>query len=205
MSTAADQVILARAAVQLPVFAEIVALRSATIPVAGKIHNYNDLLGVGGVFGIKTGSTSQAGGNLLFAAHLTVGGRTLTVFGAVFNQPGQGTTAQLARVNTVVRKLLAAVRAALGEYTILTGKPVGQVTTAWGATATISPAGPLKVTGWPGMAVPVRVTTAVPGAEVVQGQVVGSVEARPGSGVRVQLRADARTAEPSLWWKLSRR
>jgi len=206
VSTAADQVILARAALKLPVFADIVALPSARIPVAGVVKNYNDLLGVDGVFGIKTGSTGQAGGNLVFAAHLTVAGRTLTVIGAVFHQPGTNTTEQLGRVSAVTRKLLTAVRAGVKEYTILAAKPVGQVTTAWGDTATVSPAGPLRVVGWPGLTVPVKVTRAAPGAEVAQGQVVGAVETDPSaSGVRVQLRADAPTAPPSLWWKLLRK
>jgi D-alanyl-D-alanine carboxypeptidase (penicillin-binding protein 5/6) len=205
-STAADQVKLARAALKLPFFADLVAERSARIPVAGQIKNYNDLLGVGGVFGIKTGSTDQAGGNLVFAARLKVGGKTLTVVGAVFNQPGANTPQQLAKVNQVVRKLLAAVRAVVREYTLLTAKPLGQVTTAWGDTVTVSPAGPVRVIGWPGQAVPVALTRVAPGAEVTAEQVVGSVTARPGaSTVRVELHADGATGEPSFWWKLKRK
>jgi D-alanyl-D-alanine carboxypeptidase (penicillin-binding protein 5/6) len=206
VSTAADQVILARAALKLPIFAKLVALRSARIPVAGRITNYNDLLGVDGVFGIKTGSTGQAGGNLVFAAHLTAGGRTLTVVGAVFNQPGAGTAQQLARVDTVVRRLLATVRRVVREYTLLAAGRVGRVTTAWGDTTTVSTAAPVRVVGWPGLAVPVRLTRTAPGAEVRRGEVVGSVTARPGaSAVRVDLRTDGSTAEPGLRWKLTRR
>ena len=202
VSTAADQVLLGRAALKLPLFATIAGLRSATIPVAGTIRNYNDLLGELGVFGIKTGSTTQAGGNLLFAARLTAGRRTLTVVGAVFNQPGPHTPQQLARVNTEVRRLLKAVRGTVKEYTLLAARPVGEVTTAWGAKVTVSTAAPLRVVGWPGLAVPVRVTTTAPRAEVTRGQVVGAVQA---SGVRVELSADQRTPEPRLWWKLTRR
>ena len=202
ISTAADQVTLARAALKDDVFAGIVALPSADIPVAGKIKNYNDLLGVLGVFGIKTGSTGDAGGNLVFAAHLTVGDKKLTVIGAVFNQPGAHTPQQLANVNTVVRKLLKSVRGFVKEYVLLADKTVGQVKTAWGSTATISPAIPLKVIGWPGLAIKVKTTTTAPGAGVTGGQVVGAVEA---SGVRVDLSTDAATAEPTFWWKVSRR
>jgi D-alanyl-D-alanine carboxypeptidase (penicillin-binding protein 5/6) len=206
VSTAADQVTLARAALKLPVFADLVAERSARIPVAGQIKNYNDLLGVGGVFGIKTGSTDQAGGNLVFAARLKVGGRTLTVVGAVFNQPGANTPQQLAKVNSAVRKLLAAVRSAVRVYTLLAAKPLGQVTTAWGDTVTVSPARPVKVVGWPGQTVPVTLTKVAPGAEVTTGQVVGSITARPGATtVRVELHADSTTGDPTLWWKLKRK
>ena len=201
ISTAPDQVKLARAALRMEVFAEIVALPSATIPVAGKIQNYNDLLGVNGVFGIKTGSTDEAGGCLLFSAHLTVGGRKLTVIGAVFNQPGLHTPEQLRNTNREVRALLKAVRQSVKQYTLLPTDPVGEVRTAWGATSRVRPANPLQVVGWPGLTVPVKVTTTAPGATVTAGQPVGVAEA---SGVRVDLRADTATADPSLWWRLTR-
>ncbi len=202
VSTAPDQVKLARAALTMEVFAEIVALPSATIPVAGKIRNYNDLLGVNGVFGIKTGSTDEAGGNLLFAARLTVAGRKLTIVGAVFNQPGANTPEQLAAVNKEVKALLKAVAKTVKQYTLLPADPVGEVTTAWGASSTVRPATPLKVVGWPGLSVPLKVTTTAPGDAVTAGQAVGTVQA---SGVRVDLRADSTTADPSLWWRLTRR
>ncbi|GIM91060.1 D-alanyl-D-alanine carboxypeptidase family protein [Paractinoplanes toevensis] len=202
ISTAADQVTLARAALKDEVFADIVELPSATIPVAGKIKNYNDLLGELGVFGIKTGSTGEAGGNLVFAARLSVGEKKLVIVGAVFNQPGAHTPEQLGNVNTVVRKLLKAVRTFVKEYTLLADKAVGLVKTAWGSTATVSPAGPLKVIGWPGMTVNVKTTTSAPASGVTQGQVVGAVEA---SGVRVDLSTDAATTEPTFWWKVKRK
>jgi D-alanyl-D-alanine carboxypeptidase (penicillin-binding protein 5/6) len=202
VSTAADQVKLGRAVLKLEGFAELVAQTEATIPVVGEIKNYNDLLGVDGVFGIKTGSTTQAGGNLLFAAHLDVGGKRLTVVGAVFNQPGAHTPQQLAQVNRVVRKLLAAVRKTVKVYTLLAANPVGAVRTAWGATTTVTPAAPLRVVGWPGLPVAIKVTRAAPGARVTAGQVVGSVTA---SSVRVELRTTASTPEPGLKWKLTRK
>ncbi|WP_229075897.1 D-alanyl-D-alanine carboxypeptidase family protein [Actinoplanes sp. DH11] len=201
VSTAADQVELARAAIRMPVFAEIVEMREATIPVAGTIYNYNDMLGVEGVFGIKTGSTDEAGGNLVFASRLKVGKRTLTVVGAVFNQPGANTPEQLDEVNKHVKKLLAAVRRTVKEYELLPAAPAGVVRTAWGGSTTVSPAAPLTVVGWPGLAVPVRVTTTEPGSEVTAGEAVGQVEA---SGVRVELRTDAAVDPPSPWWKLTR-
>jgi len=202
VSTAADQVLLGRAAIKDPVLAGIVDQESATIPVAGKVTNHNTLLGEQGVFGIKTGSTGEAGGNLLFAAHLQAGGKTLTLVGAVFNQPGAHTPEQLAQVNRVVRKLLTAARAAVKEYTLLADQPSGEVRTAWGATATISPTAPLKVIGWPGLSVKVDTTRRTPSAEVTAGQVVGTIQA---ASVRVDLATDAATAPPGLWWKLTRR
>ena len=57
-----------RAALQVPALAAIVAEPTARLPVAGLVRNYNTLLGQDGVIGLKTGSTSAAGGCLLFAA-----------------------------------------------------------------------------------------------------------------------------------------
>ena len=45
VSTAADQVRIVDRAMRLPVFASIVATPSATLPVAGTVHNTNTLLG----------------------------------------------------------------------------------------------------------------------------------------------------------------
>ncbi len=193
---------LGRAVLKFDVFADIVELENAQIPVVGTIKNYNDLLGVDGVFGIKTGSTTQAGGNLLFASRLKVGSKSLVVVGAVFNQPGAHTPEQLAAVNKVVRSLLASVRKTVKEYELLAAKPVGSVSTEWGATSTVTPVSALKVVGWPGLAVKVTTKTTEPGALVTAGQSMGEVQA---SGVRVELRADTATSEPSLWWKLTRK
>lgn len=86
VSTAADQLKLARAAMSDPTFAQIVAMPSAVVPVAGEVANYNELVGHEGFVGIKTGSDQAAGGCLLFAKRIQVGGRTLTMLGAVLGQ-----------------------------------------------------------------------------------------------------------------------
>ena len=62
VSTAADQVRLGTAALKVPALAAIVAESTARVLVAGLVRNYNTLLGRHGVIGLKTGSTSVAGG-----------------------------------------------------------------------------------------------------------------------------------------------
>jgi D-alanyl-D-alanine carboxypeptidase (penicillin-binding protein 5/6) len=86
VSTAADQLKLGRAAMADPTFAEIVAMPSTVLPVAGEVANFNQLVGHEGFVGIKTGSDQAAGGCLLFAKRIEVDGRTLTVLGAVLGQ-----------------------------------------------------------------------------------------------------------------------
>jgi len=88
VSTAADQVRIADRAMLLPVFASIVATPSATLPVAGTIHNTNTLLGHDGFVGVKTGSDDGAGGCFAFRAIRWIDGKRTTITGVVLGQPG---------------------------------------------------------------------------------------------------------------------
>ena len=88
VSTAADQVRIVDRAMRLPVFASIVATPSATLPVAGTVHNTNTLLGHNGFVGVKTGSTDAAGGCFAFRAIRWIDGKRTTITGVVLGQPG---------------------------------------------------------------------------------------------------------------------
>jgi serine-type D-Ala-D-Ala carboxypeptidase (penicillin-binding protein 5/6) len=88
VSTAADQVLIVDRAMRLPVFASIVATPSATLPVAGTVHNTNTLLGHDGFVGVKTGSTAAAGGCFAFRAIRWIDGKRATITGVVLGQPG---------------------------------------------------------------------------------------------------------------------
>ncbi|MFF6901011.1 D-alanyl-D-alanine carboxypeptidase family protein [Streptomyces hydrogenans] len=117
-STAVDQVKLAREAMKDPVFREIVASRSVTVPDIGPITNTNSLLDTPGVVGIKTGSSTPAGGNLLWACEVPSGGTTRLLLGAVLHQranttPSEGIQAALEsgrRLITGLRDRLSSAR-----------------------------------------------------------------------------------------------
>jgi D-alanyl-D-alanine carboxypeptidase-like protein len=87
VSTAADCLKIAAAGMQIPVFAQIVAMPSAPFPGAGTIHNVIAGVGTDGIVGLKSGYTSQAGGCLVLAADRTVAGRPVQVLVAVLAQP----------------------------------------------------------------------------------------------------------------------
>jgi D-alanyl-D-alanine carboxypeptidase (penicillin-binding protein 5/6) len=89
VSTAADQVRIVLRAMRLPAFASIVATPSATLPVAGIVHNTNTLLGRGGFVGVKTGSDAAAGGCFAFRAIRRLDGKRTTITGVVLGQPGR--------------------------------------------------------------------------------------------------------------------
>jgi D-alanyl-D-alanine carboxypeptidase (penicillin-binding protein 5/6) len=88
VSTAADQVRIVDLAMRLPVFASIVAAPSATLPVAGTVHNTNTLLGHDGFVGVKTGSDDAAGGCFAFRAIRWIDGKRTAITGVVLGQPG---------------------------------------------------------------------------------------------------------------------
>ena len=88
VSTAVDQVRIVDRAMRLPAFASIVSTPSATLPVAGTVHNTNILLGYDGFVGVKTGSDDAAGGCFAFRAIRWVDGEHTTITGVVLGQPG---------------------------------------------------------------------------------------------------------------------
>jgi serine-type D-Ala-D-Ala carboxypeptidase (penicillin-binding protein 5/6) len=91
-STAADQVRLGMAAMRVPALAAVAAMRTATVPVAGVVRNYNTLLGHDGIAGLKTGSTQAAGGCVLLAAWHRDGSRDTLIVAATLGQPGTAQT-----------------------------------------------------------------------------------------------------------------
>ncbi len=106
VSTAADQVRLVDRAMRLPVFASIVATATATLPVAGTVHNTNTLLGHNGFVGVKTGSTAAAGGCFAFRAIRRIDGKRTTITGVVLGQPGHDRIAAgLAAANAMVDRI----------------------------------------------------------------------------------------------------
>jgi D-alanyl-D-alanine carboxypeptidase (penicillin-binding protein 5/6) len=106
VSTAADQVRIVDRAMSLSVFASIVATPSATLPVAGTVHNTNTLLGHNGFVGVKTGSDDAAGGCFAFRAIRWIDGKRTTITGVVLGQPGHNQIAAgLAAADAMVDRI----------------------------------------------------------------------------------------------------
>jgi serine-type D-Ala-D-Ala carboxypeptidase (penicillin-binding protein 5/6) len=86
VSTAPDQLKLAKVAMSDPTFAATVDMRAATLPVAGTVLNYDDLVGEEGYVGVKTGSDRAAGGCLMFAKRVSLEGHQVMILGVVLGQ-----------------------------------------------------------------------------------------------------------------------
>lgn len=124
-STADDQLKLARQAMKQPVLRTVVATRSAKVPgVQQPVTNTNRLLDKPGVIGLKTGSSTPAGGNLMWAAEAANGAKRHLVLGVVLGQranttPAEGLAAALDSsgelIDAIQKRLPAALVSAEGQ------------------------------------------------------------------------------------------
>lgn len=206
-STASDQLIIARKAMEIPDFATIVAMPAATFPVAGTIQNFNYDIGHDGVIGIKTGSDTSALGCWAFAATRTVAGSPQTVYGVVLGIPGtsQGLiepalSAGLALANAVPATVHS-------ETVVPAGTTVGYVTAPW-RSQRIPVTTVRAISGLVENGTDVTLDAAMPrisGTTVQKGEALGTLTASGVNGVDVTpLRVNGTGSGPSLSWKLTR-
>lgn len=157
-STAADQVKLGERVLENATLAGIVSLKAAQVPVAGTVTNTNHLLGLDGDIGIKTGSTSEAGGCLLFAVRTTVGTVPVTMVGAVLGQPGEPWTI-LEHATSASKALIEAAEHALVVTTVArSGSTVAVLRQRGHADVPLTSANDISVVGWPSLTYQVSVS-----------------------------------------------
>lgn len=206
VSSAQDQLRLAPLAMAQPALAATVRMPQVTLPVAGTVYNYNYLLGHDGVIGIKTGSTAQAKGCLVFAAQGLVAGRPRTIYGVVLGQDG---TSPLAAALSAARKLLDGARAAVRPVTVLpAGTVAARVVAPWAPGAAASTAAPVSMLGWPGLRATLTTSTigSLPSSgPLPAGSRVGQVSVQLGAQQQVvSLRTAQPVPGPGLGWRLGR-
>jgi D-alanyl-D-alanine carboxypeptidase len=213
VSTATDQVKLAKKVMKNDVFRSIVGMAKADIPgLPGTIYNNNDLLVQQvGVIGLKTGSSTPAGGNLVWAATKVVDGKTQTIYGAVMNQnAGTGKlwdSLQLAITNS--QKLIDKVQKSLITATVVKkGQVVGYVDDQLGGRTPVVATRNMTAVGWPGLKTGLSIRegrSAVPHTGKA-GDIVGELRVGDGSSqavtIPVALKSDL--AEPGFGAKLTR-
>lgn len=200
VSTASDQVKLARVAMQDPTFAAIVAKPSTVLPLVGRVLNYNELVGHDGYIGIKTGSDSAAGGCLLFAKEMTVGGHTFTVLGAIFGQhQGELVSAALAAADELASSVADAVQT---RVAIPKGTTVMRLENADGEVVPVKTGRALKEIGWPGMRTSVHLGVGPARRSADAGERWGTVMVRGTTVARAPAVSAGSLGEPSLGWRL---
>ncbi len=207
VSTASDQFRLTVAALQIPAFRQIVALPQVTLPVAGLAYNVNAGLGHDGIVGVKTGSSSQAGGCLAFAAIRTVAGRPVMIVGVVLGVPATAARpSELGGAISAAENLLGSVGEDLEHAQVVQpGAVLGNLSSAWGAGPAAVAATGISVTAWPGTPVTITVTPRPLGHAISQGQAVAQATVTIGSDVHhITLDASRAAPAPSVRWLLTR-
>ncbi|WAU85595.1 D-alanyl-D-alanine carboxypeptidase [Streptomyces sp. Qhu-G9] len=207
VSTAEDQVKLGNELVDIQALVDITKLPSWVDPSGKKWDNYNRLVPYNNAIGIKTGSTTKAGGNLLFAATQEVGGENVIVVGAIL---GQHTPPIIDTVNAVSKTAMIAAQEALTSRKILKkGDVVGYVDDGLGGRTPVVATKDVSAVGWAGQTVKLKLSedgTAIP-HEAKAGTKVGSLsvgDGTTGDAVDVPVALQSDLTEPGYGAKLTR-
>ncbi|MFE7792533.1 D-alanyl-D-alanine carboxypeptidase family protein [Streptomyces sp. NPDC057460] len=205
VSSAEDQVKLGQKLVEIPALMAITKLPSWTDPSGKNWRNYNTLVPYNGALGIKTGSTSKAGGNLLFAAHKMVGDTDQLIVGAVL---GQHKAPIIDTVNAVSKDVMVATEDLLKSGKVVKkGDVVGAVDDGFGGTTPVVATEDVAAVGWPGLTVKLELTDdgKTPPHSAVAGTHVGTLTVGEGSSqVKVAVALQSDLADPSFGEKLTR-
>ncbi|HSX07009.1 MAG TPA: hypothetical protein VLG92_04785 [Candidatus Saccharimonadia bacterium] len=196
VSTASDLAGLGQLALKNPVLLEIAGKRTTSLPVVGTVYNYDTVLGVHGITGLKTGNNDSDPGAFLFTANTTIGDTTIPITGAVIGAPDLTTAL---RDST---QLVASVGRNFSEVAIASaGQTMGQLTSVWGASATIVAKQPVQLVRWSASAVSVKHQL---NPQVRSGK-IGNLTVSAG---HIQKATDLMLAKPlpgpSFWWRLTR-
>ena len=208
VSTAVDQVKLAKAAMQQPAFREVATMMSYVDYKQKKHDNWNRLVGYNDVTGIKTGTTTSALGNLVFSARKDVDGEVHRIIGAVVRQPAGGPD------NTILGaalhegdKLIRAAQGALESATILKkGDVVGYADDGLGGRTPVAVTKDVTAVGWAGLSVKLTFAGDDLPHTAKAGTKVGTLTVGDGttSAVKVPVALQKDLAEPDFAAKLTR-
>ncbi|MFE4851368.1 D-alanyl-D-alanine carboxypeptidase, partial [Streptomyces sp. NPDC056689] len=208
VSTAQDQVKLGNELVKIQALMDITKLPTWKDPSGKTWQNYNRLVPYNNAVGVKTGSTTKAGGNLLFAATKDAGGETVTVVGAIL---GQHRAPIIDTVNAVSKTAMLAAQDAVKASTILKkGDVVGYVDDGLGGQTPVVVTKNVSAVGWAGLTVKLELADGAKGAAVPHsakaGTKVGELKVGDGSGgaVTVPVALQKDLAEPGFGQKLTR-
>lgn len=194
-----DQLVeLGRIALAQPVIAEIVATPATDVPPLGALPNTNELLGLSGVDGIKTGTLDDFGANLLFSADYTVGESPVTVIGVVLGGPDHDT------IDRDILKLLDSAVANFTEVEVAAeAETFATYVAAWGESVAAVAVERTTLLTWAGNAVTVEIMT----DELrlgTAGEDVGDLVFTSGpTTARVDLELVTDLDDPGPWWRLT--
>lgn len=195
-----DMVKLGIAAIQNPVLAKVVDEKSAVVPVAGRVNNVNWLLGSHGINGIKTGSTDQDGGALLFSAPKTYSnGQTITIVGVIMGAK----YLQQAMDDSV--PLLTAAEQGFKPTTVVTaGQVVGRYDVPWDISIDATAQKSLTLLAWQGQTIKPEVTLRPLQVPSAKGAQVGVITTAADPAQKIPVILSQATTAPDWYWRATR-
>ncbi|MCA1806894.1 MAG: hypothetical protein LC687_03390, partial [Actinobacteria bacterium] len=201
VSTPAELVLAGQAALDNEVIADIVARQQAQIyPGVETVFSTNQLLSDPSVVGIKTGTTDEAGANLLFAArHALTETSEATIVGVVMGQPERTVLYEEAQL------LLQSAYQGFGFIEVLEeGAVVGEYQAPWmDESIPIVSSGGAVVPAWTGADITptAEAESLEPGN--IPGEQIGTASIEHGAETTaVPLVTQGAIPEPSFWWKV---
>ncbi|MEV0439987.1 D-alanyl-D-alanine carboxypeptidase [Streptomyces spectabilis] len=208
VSTAEDLVKLGRVAMENPTFKEIARQPKYDDLNGDEQKNYFGLVPTVAI-GIKTGTTTAAGGNILFAAEKRVGGKTHVIIGAALAQFGKPGVANIDQVTNVVKDLISGGQDALTAKTVVKkGTVVGHVDDGLGGETPVVTTKDVTAVGWSGLTAKLELGDG--GKKVPhtakKGTKVGVLSVGDGTNgaIKVPVALGKDLAEPGLGAKLTR-
>ncbi|EPR75636.1 D-alanyl-D-alanine carboxypeptidase [Leifsonia rubra CMS 76R] len=197
-STARDLTKLARLVVDSPVVAAIVSTPSAEVPGLGTVSNRNQLLGIDGVDGIKTGTLDDDWACLLFSTDVEVGGEMKTLVGAVVGGPDHPAIAR------AIRSLIADAIAGYSTVTLASaGEEFAEYDTPWGDDTSAVVSETVTRVVWGEDTITVTVD-ADPVSLTEAGDSAGVVRVRVGTdSLEIPLEFSDEIGDPGPWWRLT--
>lgn len=204
VSNAADQIIIAQAAMQDPVFREIVAMPQAVLPVAGKVYNVNAMLGKHGIVGIKTGSGVIAGGNFVSAAPIVNGSEKHYIIAAVLGsrKPNENLKSALDANAQIIEQ----IRPQFKTFTLENpANGFGRIVTPWHTESELTMKEPIQVFGYPGMKLDYSIEPLEVKLPVTPGTDVATLTIRMGRTSRTYMMQNkVQIDKPGFAWRLIR-
>ncbi|MEU2181964.1 D-alanyl-D-alanine carboxypeptidase family protein, partial [Streptomyces thermolilacinus] len=214
VSTPKDQLKLAKAAMRFDAFRQIVDMPNVELPQIGRrLENGNTILLRDGVTGIKTGTSTPAGGNLLWSANTVVDGEVRRVIGVVMNVKSGVTLSDKTKlaVETYSYGLIKAAQdGVVSAVAVKEGDVVGYVDDGLGGRTPVVATEDLKPVGWAGLNVELKLAEGEDGKGGLPrtasgGTVVGELAVGTGEGrVSVPVALQHQLEEPGLGAKLTR-
>ncbi|MER7707969.1 hypothetical protein ABTX81_34390 [Kitasatospora sp. NPDC097605] len=206
-STAKDQLKLAEQVMQDEIFRQIVSTPDTTFNNQ-KISNTNTLISAkNGVIGVKTGSSTPAGGCLMWAAYKEIAGVRRMIIGVTLGQPATAAEPSILKMvlNVSAKQIQAAQNGITGQTLAKQGDVVGRVEDGLGGSVPVVAAQDLTVAGFPGVTGTLVLDPLKVGHQLPAGTKVGVLRTGEGDNrveVPVVLRSDL--APPSIVSRLTR-